>query len=347
MTCGDPEDVLRHARSPACDKEAAVKLSSLFKAPTDRPASAALLVLAMLLPEAGAHADEGGVPFWFSGAVREPRRSAHDPRLVFAVAGLLLQRHSARDRSLPRGDSVASGSGRVSRLVLSQPTYAPETKLFGGQLAIGVGFGYGRSTTTPTSRVAARHRVRPKRLHVRRLPTSTRSRASPGPSGVHNWMTYLTGDIPVGDYDSERLSNVGIGHAAVDAGGGYTYLDEKTGREFSAVFGLTYNFENPDTDYRSGIDSHLDFAASQFLSAHWQVGIAGYAYYQLTGDSGSGATSAPSSPGLPPSARRSAIPSPSPGVRPTPTCGPIGNSGPRTGSKEPPSSRPSRSRSGR
>ena len=27
--------------------------------------------------------------------------------------------------------------------------------------------------------------------------------------GVHNWMTYITGDIPVGSYDSTRLANLG------------------------------------------------------------------------------------------------------------------------------------------
>ncbi|MGB0133367.1 SphA family protein, partial [Dokdonella sp.] len=90
-------------------------------------------------------------------------------------------------------------------------------------------------------------------------------------------------------YNSQRLANLGIGHGAVDVGGGYTYFDEKTGREFSAVLGLTYNMENDDTHYKNGVDSHLDWAASQFLSANWQVGVAGYVYYQLTGDSGSGA----------------------------------------------------------
>ena len=59
----------------------------------------------------------------------------------------------------------------------------------------------------------------------------------------------------------------------------------ENGREFYAVVGFTYNFENPDTSYTNGIDSHLDWAASQFLSANWLVGIAGYVYYQLTADS--------------------------------------------------------------
>jgi hypothetical protein len=61
-------------------------------------------------------------------------------------------------------------------------------------------------------------------------------------------------------------------------------LNEKTGLEFSATLGFTYNFENPDTDYTSGVDSHLDWAVSQFLNEHMHVGIVGYVYQQLTPD---------------------------------------------------------------
>jgi hypothetical protein len=48
--------------------------------------------------------------------------------------------------------------------------------------------------------------------------------------------------------------------------------------------GVTYNLKNTSVDYRSGIDSHGDWAASQFLSERWHVGIVGYAYRQLTAD---------------------------------------------------------------
>jgi hypothetical protein len=37
-------------------------------------------------------------------------------------------------------------------------------------------------------------------------------------------MTYVFGDVPVGAYDSTRLANIGVGHGAIDAGGGYTYF---------------------------------------------------------------------------------------------------------------------------
>jgi hypothetical protein len=104
--------------------------------------------------------------------------------------------------------------------------------------------------------------------------------------GVNNYMAYVTGNIPVGDYDPLRLPNIGLGHGAIDAGGGYTYFNETTGNEFSGVAGFTYNFQNPDILYRSGIDFHFDWGASHFLTKQLFVGIAGYAYQQITDDSG-------------------------------------------------------------
>jgi hypothetical protein len=106
---------------------------------------------------------------------------------------------------------------------------------------------------------------------------------------VHNTMVYVTGNIPSGTYDNSRLANLSFGWVAVDGGAGYTYFDPKTGHEFSVVGGLTYNFMNHDQQYQNGIDFHLDGAASQFVSKNVQIGIAGYFFQQLTGDSGPGA----------------------------------------------------------
>jgi hypothetical protein len=83
-------------------------------------------------------------------------------------------------------------------------------------------------------------------------------------AGVNNYMTYITGDIPVGAYQSDRLSNIGIGHGAIDAGGGYTYFNPATGHEFSGVLGFTYNLKNTATQYQNGVDLHFDWGASQF-----------------------------------------------------------------------------------
>ncbi len=107
-------------------------------------------------------------------------------------------------------------------------------------------------------------------------------------SGVNNYMTYITGDVPVGTYDSSRLANTGIGHGAIDVGTGYTYFDPQAGREFSGVLGFTYNLVNPSTQYQSGVDMHFDWGASQFLTKQVQVGLVGYAYKEIGCDSGAG-----------------------------------------------------------
>ena len=79
------------------------------------------------------------------------------------------------------------------------------------------------------------------------------------------------------------------GYTAIDSGFGYTYLNPQTGHELSAVAGFTYSGMNDALQYRNGIDFHFDWAMSQFVSKSVHVGLAGYAYQQITGDSGAGA----------------------------------------------------------
>ena len=99
----------------------------------------------------------------------------------------------------------------------------------------------------------------------------------------------LMANIPVGQWDTGRLANIGFNHWAFDVTGALTWLDPSTGFELSGAAGLTFNTENPDTDYKSGTDFHLEFAAVQHFSKQLAVGVAGYHYDQITGDSGAGA----------------------------------------------------------
>ena len=112
--------------------------------------------------------------------------------------------------------------------------------------------------------------------------------------GVHNFMTYVTANVPVGAYDINLVkprSALGAGRST--AVRGYTYFDEDKGHEFSAVVGFTYNFMNPHTAYRSGIDMHVEASVLQYLTDRFLVGVTGYFYNQITGDDGPGATLGP------------------------------------------------------
>lgn len=107
--------------------------------------------------------------------------------------------------------------------------------------------------------------------------------------GSMHYMAMLNVYVPTGEYDKNQAVNVGRNHWAIDPMLGVTYLNEKIGLELSAAAGITFNLENSDTDYKSGEEFHLDLAVIQHLSDKFHLGLVGYVYNQLSGDSGSGA----------------------------------------------------------
>ena len=94
---------------------------------------------------------------------------------------------------------------------------------------------------------------------------------------------------PTADYEKNALANFGLNYWTYETDIAATYLNEETGQDYSVVFGYNYNTENSDTDYQTGREIHIDYAINQFLSESWAVGIHGFYYKQITGDSGHGA----------------------------------------------------------
>ena len=106
-----------------------------------------------------------------------------------------------------------------------------------------------------------------------------------------HYMAILNVYAPTGDYDTSNAVNVGRNHWAIEPMASVTYLNEATGLELSSAAGITFNQENSDTHYKSGDEFHLDVAGIQHFSEKLYLGVVGYAYNQLSGDSGSGASS--------------------------------------------------------
>ncbi len=272
-------------------------------------AVAALILTAVCVSPNAARADEGGISFWLPGLFGSLAAAPQQPGWSFATinyydsvsAGASVA--GARDFTI--NGVPANFSGKISGSVhanidigLMNATYVFATPVLGGQASVGLmGFpGYNHTSlsastngvlTLPGGSIPLSRTVN--------LSDSTGGFGDLYPqaslrwnAGVNNFMTYITGDVPVGDYNSANLANLGIGHGAIDSGAGYTYFNPETGHEFSAVAGLTYNFINPDTQYQSGVDFHLDWGASQFLSKQLLVGLVGYVYREIGCDSGSG-----------------------------------------------------------
>lgn len=270
-----------------------------------RAFAAALTAGALLLAPQAAKADEGGVSFWvpgfFGSVAAAPQQPGWSVATIYYHTSVDAGGDVAFARQVTRGNIAANFTGRLDAVLDADadlgfviPTYVFATPVFGGQAAVTLIGAYGRNTASVDAMLTGA--LGPIGFTVSRGRTDTVTGFGdliPQASlrwnqGVHNFMTYATGGIPVGNYESRRLANLGTGHAALDGGFGYTYFDPKAGNEFSAVLGFTYNFENHHTEYQNGIDMHLDWAASKFLTKQWQVGVVGYVYQQLTGDSGSG-----------------------------------------------------------
>lgn len=264
---------------------------------------AATLLVGALADGPPARADEGGISFWLPGTFGSLAAVPQQPGWSFASVYYHTTVSAGGDVAAARQVSI----GRFSRtatvdlnanlhanvdLVLLNPSYVFATPVLGGQLAVGMTGIVGRNNTsldgTITAGVGGFSTTR-----SGSIDSSLTGFGDLYPlvslrwnMGVHNVMTYLTGDIPVGAYDTSRLANLGIGHGAIDGGVGYTYFNPQSQFELSAVTGLTYNFKNTSTDYRNGVDWHLDWGMSQFLSKQLHIGAVGYFYYQLTADSG-------------------------------------------------------------
>jgi len=112
-------------------------------------------------------------------------------------------------------------------------------------------------------------------------------------NGAHHWNLAATGFLPTGKYSPIRLAFVGLNRPGVDIKGAYTWLNPKKGLELSVGAGLTFNWENGDTHYKTGDELHLEAAVIQHLSSGWAVGGGAYQYVQISGDSGAGAKLGP------------------------------------------------------
>jgi hypothetical protein len=100
---------------------------------------------------------------------------------------------------------------------------------------------------------------------------------------------YIAVVTPTGRYETGFNPNIGLNRPGIDIGWAFTWTEKTTKLQFNSAFGITYNFENQDTDYESGTDFHYEWAIGREVATGLVIGVVGYDYRQLTGDSGSGA----------------------------------------------------------
>ncbi|MGH6875909.1 MAG: SphA family protein [Rhizomicrobium sp.] len=236
-------------------------------------------------------ADEFGVSFWVPGLFGSLAAAPQQPGFSLATINYFTDISAGRGADFQQGGAIFAGIDANADLGFFVPGYVFANPILGGQFAVSMATVVGHSDVSASATLTG---------PLGRVLSGTSADTITGfgdlypqatlrwNAGVHNFMTYITGDAPVGAYAPRQLANLGIGHSAIDSGGGYTYFDPQTGHELSAVAGFTYNLMNPSSNYQNGVDFHFDWGASQFITKQVQVGLVGYAYQQLTADTGAG-----------------------------------------------------------
>ncbi len=108
-------------------------------------------------------------------------------------------------------------------------------------------------------------------------------------AGNFHFNAYEVIIVPTGSYNVNRDVNTGLNYWSFDTVLATTWFQPDRGHEVSAVLGYIFNTENSATEYKTGQEFHLDYMLNQFFSETFALGLHGFYYKQVTGDSGSGA----------------------------------------------------------
>ncbi len=231
-----------------------------------------LAILLAQFPEL-ADAGEGAFSNYFPGAYGSLLPGvAPEPGYVFANVNLLYNAKASR----------AVGQGQLQTSIESEAFYSLfqglhvwDAPALGGRFAIGgyLPLGY----ASYSSSIGGLERSQG---DIGLIPASYYWSSGDFHANVYGLII-----APTGEYDTNSSVNIGRNYWSLDTVAALTWFNPDSGTEFSVVPGLMFNSENSDTNYRTGTEFHMDFMFNQFLA----LGLHGYVYSQLTGDSGSGA----------------------------------------------------------
>jgi hypothetical protein len=246
-----------------------------------------MLVMALMLPSWRATGAEGASSLYLPGLVGDIL-VALPPEPGLAVAG------SAYVQTGSVGTAVLQGAVNLDldldiALGIVGATYSFETPWLGGIYTVGlaVPFGYADLEAEIQGPGGATSSVSADSFNISDIAfTPIQLNWS---SGNFSFRFAETIIAPTGAYDVNKAVNLGRNYWGFDTTAASTYFNADIGTEVSIAPGILANTRNDDTNYKTGTEFHLDFMANQFLFESFAIGVRGYFYRQVTGDSGSGA----------------------------------------------------------
>ncbi|MEH2528441.1 MULTISPECIES: SphA family protein [unclassified Bradyrhizobium] len=257
------------------------------------------IALTMSLVAAGvapAGAAENGVGFYLLGSRGPMAGFIPPPGVYFQNDAYYYNGNASASRSLPFNGQIVAGVD--ARIWVEMPTllWSTPVQILGGNLAFSVtqpiggpSIDVGARLTGPLGNTIATG------LHdsVFTIGDPVLAAMVGWHHGNFHWQTGVMVNTPIGDYREGALANIAFHRWGSDVYGAFTWLDPKIGLDLSLAAGVTFNGTNDFTQYRTGNEFHLEWAAEQHFSKQFSMGLIGYYYQQITGDSGLGATLGP------------------------------------------------------
>lgn len=256
-------------------------------------ATGCAVLMSALIGATAAEASEGGASVYLLGsggpgaALLPPIEGTFLATTAYHYDG----KASADKQFVVGGNLVAGLKGNINA-VFPTVLLVPATNLAGGVLAVGAALPVGVPAvdvsaiiTGPRGNAVAVTRSDSELIVGDPLVTAawglSRGKMHVALSGLVN--------IPAGDYRRDQLSNLAFHRWAADVSLAGTWLDQTRGWDLSAKAGFTFNGENPWTDYTTGTEFHVEAAIEKQLTPKWSLGVQGYYFDQVSGDSGPGA----------------------------------------------------------
>jgi hypothetical protein len=252
----------------------------------NRIATACLLTTATLATQAS-HAAENGIGVYLLGS-KGPDAAVLPPEGVFWQNDFYLYDGSVSgSKPLPIAGRVTLNASETLPIVLPTFIWATPWTLLGGRVA------FTASEPIGGPNINADVVAGPMTVHesdsVFNFGDPQLSALIGWQAGDFHWTSNVMVNVPVGQYDKDALANMAFHRWAVDLSEAGTYLDTRTGLEASLVAGFTLNGENPETNYRTGTEFHLEGSLTKAITRQFSAGAVGYYYQQVSADSGSGA----------------------------------------------------------
>jgi hypothetical protein len=242
-------------------------------------------LLAALIAGAPAMAGESGAGLYVPGTSAFGAGVTPPPGLYVTQAFMYYDGYAAASVD---GGTIDLNARKTASPFIANLTWVPEQEILNARLGLTVSVPYASYTRLRAGSNALGQNVETSGWGMGDITLKGQLGWSNENGFSHTLSTTLW--LPTGRYDTGFAPNAGKNHLGVNVSWGFTKIWKDPGIELSASFGVTGEFKNSASDYRNGVGLNLDAAIGKVFDNGLTLGVAGFAYKQVSDDTGSGAS---------------------------------------------------------